>query len=123
VDDQLVGELVNAWRIDKWAVRELGKLEVKPAGEVFADLAELLFDYVIVVDQPFRIRCQRLVVADRFNNGPVGCGDKLAIVFEPTDQTPIRSALAHDVTVGQLFGVRPQMFGTKRFAAKRRLLL
>ena len=55
----------------KWPIGELGKLSIIPGRQVGTNFTNLLFDKVIIVDQPFRGGCNRPAL--------VGCPDDPAI--------------------------------------------
>ena len=59
VNHQFVGDLIDSRVAGEGAGRKFRKLQVVIPWQVFADLAELFFDDIVVVDQPFRVGGER----------------------------------------------------------------
>ncbi|KWT64114.1 hypothetical protein APY03_7813 [Variovorax sp. WDL1] len=82
------------------ACRELWQLPVVVGGQVAADLADLLLDEVIVVEQPFGGGCDAPARLQLGGAGPVGCEQHPGVVVEPCPQwarsgRPRRDGLRH----------------------------
>ena len=63
--------------------RELGKLAVISRRQVRMDRMDLLFDEMIIVDQPFRCGRYRATVVDRLDGGAIGLEENRSIFAEP----------------------------------------
>ena len=86
VRDQSNGERVNARILFEVSFGELWQFVIITFGQVFANLAHLLFHDVKVVDQPFRGGRDDMLFANRIGECFV-CGDQLAaILFEARQQ-------------------------------------
>ena len=117
--DERPGDAEHAGIAGKRSVGELGQLAVIAGRKVGADLADLPFDEVIVVDQPFRRGGDRLLLLHRVGDAamrlqqrrgviaqtprervaaPARCGDRLGgrqaarVLFQPLDTEQL---LAH----------------------------
>ncbi|HXQ67647.1 MAG TPA: hypothetical protein VN980_13810 [Alphaproteobacteria bacterium] len=78
--DEGPGEAEHARIAFQRAFRELGKLAVEAGREIVLDLADLLVDDVIIVDQPLGRRRDRMVVVGRLRQRAIGIEQNLAIV-------------------------------------------
>jgi hypothetical protein len=85
--DQSQGDRVNSRIILQLTVSEFGKLVVVTLGEVFANFAELLFDNMKIINEPFGSRRDRTAAAYRFYESTISGNEFSAVVLEPGQQT------------------------------------
>ncbi|MFI5020967.1 MAG: hypothetical protein ACHQRJ_04855 [Alphaproteobacteria bacterium] len=78
--DEGPGEAEHARIAFQRPFRDLGKLAVEAGRKIVLDLADLLVDDVIIVDQPFGRRRDRTVVVGRPRQRAIGIEQNLAIV-------------------------------------------
>ena len=62
---------------------QLRQLAIVVGRQVVADLAQLLFDDMEVVDEPFSGRCDRSFVLDRLGQRPVGLEEHATVLCDP----------------------------------------
>ena len=86
VGDECPGDPEDTRVAGERSARELRQFPVEPRGQVGADLADLGLDDVVVVEQPFRRRGDRLPTADGGGDRAVGGEQYRLIVLEPLDQ-------------------------------------
>ncbi len=79
VGDEGPGHTEHAGIACERPVGELRQLPVIAGGEIGADLADLLFDDMKIVDQPFGCGCDRVTGVDGFGDGPV-CAEQHGFV-------------------------------------------
>ncbi len=99
---------------------ELGELTVESARQVVANFANLLFDDVKIIDQPFRRRRDRTLLADRARDTPIGLEQHASVVAHPRRHRPaapraVRDALRDRQRLAMLF----QSFDAEQFRSDR----
>ena len=77
VRDERPGDAEYARIALQRSVGKLGQLTIEAARKVVADFANLLFDYVKIIDQPLGGGCDRAFLADR------GCDRSIGIEQDP----------------------------------------
>jgi len=78
--DEGPGEAEHARIAFQRPFRELGELAVEAGREIVLDLADLLVDDVIIVDQPLGRRRDGMVLVGRLRQRAIGIEQNLAIV-------------------------------------------
>jgi hypothetical protein len=118
-------------------IGELGQLPVETARQIVSKLANLVFDDVKVVHQPFRRRCDRSLFTDRTRDGAVGGEKDATVAPQPPRQSAAPAALdrvslcfsetlgvlfealeAEELGANRLFQLVPRNGGTKQAESK-----
>ncbi len=81
---------------DEGPLGELGQLAVKPGRQIFADLANLLFDHVKVVEHPFGGGCDGAAFVYRARNRPVRGEQYLFVIAQARAERTPETRLARD---------------------------
>jgi hypothetical protein len=107
VGDERPGEADDARVSLEEALGELRQLAIEAPRQILANFADLLVDDVEVVDQPFRGRGDRALLAYRLRERPICREQDTAVVGEPRQQGPpaariVRHALSGGETLGML---------------------
>ena len=84
--DEGPGQAEHARISGERPVGELRQLPVIAGRQIGADLADLLLDEMIVVDQPFRRRRDRAALVDRLGDRAIGVEQHRRVVGEPARQ-------------------------------------
>lgn len=101
---------------------QLGQLVVELSRQVLANLAQLLFDDVVIVDDPFRGRGNAFAVVHRVGDRPIGRRDEATIAFEPFDESAVRKPPSENaVPRRDLLSVRGQVLETEWRSTERRI--
>ena len=82
------GDVENARQVGEWATSEFGQLAVEIRREIFTDLADLFFDDVVVVDQPFGGRTDWPVKFNRFGRLAIGAFKRIPVIIQSNQQLP-----------------------------------
>ena len=120
------GQAVHARVAGQRPLGQLGQLAVEPGREVVADLAQLLVDDVKVVDQPFRRRRDRALLADGGGDDAVRLAEHATVVLDARQQAPpparpVRDGLGRRQALGVLLeSLDAEELGTDRALARRR---
>ena len=81
---------------DERAVREFRQLPIEAGRQILANLADLFFDEVIIIQQPFGRGCDRAAFADGGPDRPIGGEQNGLVVFQScAEGTPCRASLRH----------------------------
>jgi hypothetical protein len=122
--DQLQRQVVDARHARHRSVDQARKLAVVAARQVPAGEPGLLFDQVVVVDEPLGRRGDLPPTGDRIGQQGVGIAQHLLVVVEP-GQKPVvvRSPRRADpVPVGQRQCVPLELTDAEQLGAQRRLV-
>jgi len=91
VRDDLQRDVVDARKPGRWAVRQARQFPAVPFREVSLGRANLFFDQIEVVEQPFPGRCDPAVRLDRRRQEKT-CSDEDVFVLRQALQELVRSA-------------------------------
>ena len=120
VGDKRPGHAQYTWITGKGTAGEFRQLAVIARRQVIADLANLLFDQVIVVQQPLGRRYHATAVGQFRSTGAVGRKQYLGVVVQPAMQGQHGGRLAADrLGSGQGVGVLFEAFDAEQFFAYR----
>ena len=120
VGDKRPGHAQYPWITGKGTAGEFRQLAVIARRQVIADLANLLFDQVIVVQQPLGCRYHATAVGQFRSTGAVGRKQYLGVVVQPAMQGQHGGRLAADsLGGGQGVGVLFEAFDAEQFFAYR----
>src|SRR3989475_6639832 len=104
-------------------VSQLGELAVEPGRQVIADLAQLLVHEMEVVDQPFRRRRDRPLLANGLRDHPMRLAQDTTVLENARQQSTALTRLAHDALGGrQALGVLFEALDTKELGPDRLFL-
>ena len=118
VGDESPGHAEHAGIADQRTAAELGKLAVVAGRQVGADLTDLLFDEVIVVEQPFRGRRDRPAFIGRLGQAAIGLEQDAFVVGQAVDERQAGGRRRRDGLVcGEAFRVLLQPFDAEKLAA------
>ncbi len=96
VRNERPGDSVDARIAGERPLGQLGQLPIEPGRQVVADLAQLLVHDVEVVDEPFRRRRDRALLADGVGDHAVRVAKHAAVVFHALQQPPPPTRPPHD---------------------------
>ena len=100
------------------ARRELGKLSVVSGRQVRADLVDLLFDEMIIVDQPFGCGRDGATLVDRLDGGTIGGEQNGPIVGEtPRQKLSLGRSRRHDLRDRKTARMVLEAFDAEQFFA------
>ena len=99
-------------------VAQLGQLAIEARRQVGADLADLLFDEMVVVEQPFRGRRDRPAFAGGLGDAAVGVEQDALVVAQAGDERPARCRRRGNRLVGgQALGMLLEPLDAEQLAA------
>ena len=90
------GQTEYPWIPGERSGGELRQLPVVTGRQIGADLANLLFDQIIIVDQPFRRRRDRAPLVDRLGDIAIGMEQRRGVVGKPARQRMTFGRLRRD---------------------------
>ena len=109
---------------DERAVRELRQLAVETRRQILANLADLLFDEVIIIQQPFGGRCDRSAFADRRPDRPIGGEQNGLVLFQScAEGTPCRTPLRHPLGSRETGSMLLEALAAEKFGADELLVV
>jgi len=76
----------DLWQTREGTRRELGKLSIISSRQIGADVADLLFDHMEIVDQPFCGRCDRRARRHRRGDVMIGVDQHSFILRQPSGE-------------------------------------
>ena len=105
------------------SVGKLGQLTIEAAGKIVADFANLLLDYVKIVDQPLGGGCDRAFLADRGCDRSIGIEQDPPVFPQPCRQPPPGLRLRGDRLRGrEALGMLFEALGAEQFGANQLLV-
>ena len=122
VRDRLEREVVDARKPGGGPVRQSGKLAAVPLGQVPLGRADLLFDQVEIVEQPFRGGRDAAVCRDR-RGQQVANLDQDALVLGQPRQQLVGAARRQPVRDREALAVLLHLIGAEQLRSQRRLLV
>lgn len=118
--DEGPGQSEHAGITDKGAGDQLGQLLVVSRGQIRADLADLLLDKMVVVDQPFGRGRDGPPLVDRLNRALVGLEQDHAIVVQSARQRlPLVASRIDLLHHGEAAGVFLEPLDAEQFLPDR----
>jgi hypothetical protein len=81
--DEGPGDAEDPWIASQRSVGQLRQLTIVAGRQVVADLANLLFDEVIVVEQPLAGRRDRTALPDRAGDRAIGAEQDRLVLLQP----------------------------------------
>jgi len=122
IGDNSEGEMINARIIFKRAGFEFWQFAVIFARQILPDFAQLFFDDVKIINQPFGGWCQRFVPR-RARQCAIDVDQLVFIVFESRQQVKAALFFGGDAMRGGKFRrLRQQSFKTEDFPVQRRFV-
>jgi hypothetical protein len=100
VRDERERDGVDARVVCEFTRGKLGQFVVITLGQVFADFAELLFDDVKVIDQPFGGGRDRAPAAHRLGERAVGGDEQAPVLLQPRQKPPAATPPGIDSVFG-----------------------
>ena len=116
--DEGPGDSIHARIAGERPLGQLGQLPVEPGRQVVADLAQLFVDDVEVVDEPFRRRSDRALLADGLGDHAIGFAQDAAVVLNARQQSPA-PARRHALRGRQARGVLLEPLDAEELGADR----
>ncbi|MDT4803918.1 hypothetical protein FQZ97_366840 [compost metagenome] len=121
--DGFQGDVVDPWQAGRRAIGQAWQLAAVALGQVFLRGADLFFDQVEVVQQPFRRRRGAPAGARRGGERRAAAGQDGLVVGQPREQRVRRRARAQAVLPGQLGAVAGHLLGTEQLGAQGRFVV
>ena len=110
----------DTWIARQRTVAELGKLAIISWGQIGADFTDLLFDEMVVVEQPLGGGGDRPSVIGRVSDAAVGLEQDGFVLPETNGQGPSRGPFGrHRLVRGEAFGMLFQPLNAEQLAANR----
>jgi len=123
VRDERPGDAEYARIALQRSVGKLGQLTIEAAGKVVADFANLLLDYVKIIDQPLGGGCDRAFLADRGCDRSIGIEQDPAVLPQPCGQPPPGFRLrGYRLSGREALGVLFESLGAEQFGANQLLV-
>ena len=114
---------VNARIALQLAAHQLGQFPVVASGEVFADFAQLLFDDMEIIDQPFGGGRDGTLFANGLGERAVGRDQLPPVLFEARQESSATARpLRHHMLRGERRGVLFETLDAEQLFANRRLV-
>ena len=118
VGDERPGHAEHAGIAGQRTAAQLGELAVVAGRQVGADLADLLFDEMVVVEQPFRGGRDRTALVDGLGDAAVGSQQHAFVVGQAIDQRPgCRRLGGNKLVCSKAFRMLFQAFDAEKLAA------
>ena len=119
VRDRFERDVVHARKPGRWAVRQARQLPAVPLGQVSLGRADLLFDQIEIIEQPFAGRRDPAVRLDRLCQQIADSDQDVFILSQPAQQL-VRSAVrAQLVQASQGLAVLLHLIGAEELRTQR----
>ena len=123
VRNGLESDVVDAWESGGGAAREPRQFAAVAFWQMVPGRADLLFDQVKIVEQPFAGRGDAAVCLDRRAEQVAGVAQNHFVFSQPREQLIGRAPVAQAVHAGQIPAVLLHLVGAEQLRAQRRFVL
>ncbi len=122
VGDDLQGKVIDARQSGGWSLEQARQLPAVALGEMSLGGADLIFDQIKIVEQPFAGRRDPTVLRDGGHEQSADADQDGFILGQASEQAVRRMSGHQGMRIGQALAVLFHLHGTEELRAQRRLV-